>query len=76
MSVALNVCFRCNLGSQSQKSSVRRKTCHGPNTATLQHVSSIRMNRATVRSTICWLPPNRTNGVAVFEGRPVRYNTL
>ena len=25
-------------------------------------------------SSICRLPPNRANGVAVFEGSPIRYN--
>ena len=40
MSVALNLCFVCNPGSPSQSSSIRRKTCHAPNTATPQHDSS------------------------------------
>ena len=40
--------FHCNLGSPSQSSTIRRKTCHAPNTATLQHDGSIRANRTTV----------------------------
>ena len=44
MSVALNLCFLCNLGSPSQSSSIRRKTCHALKTATPQHESSIRTN--------------------------------
>ena len=59
-SVALNLCFLCNLGSPSQNSSIRRKTCHAPYAATLQHDSSIRTNRADI--------------VAVFEGCPIQYN--
>ena len=43
---------------------MQRKTCHAPNTATLQHDSS------TSR-----LSPNRANGVAVFEDSSIRYNT-
>ena len=27
-----------------------------------------------LRSSIRWLPPNRANGVAVFEGSPIRHN--
>ena len=37
MSIALTLCFLCNLGSPSQSSSVRRKMCQAPNTATLQY---------------------------------------
>ena len=46
MAVALNLCFLCYLGLPSQSSSVRKKTCQAPNTATLQHDSSIRTSRA------------------------------
>ena len=58
------MCFLCNLGLLSQDSSIRRETCHVPNTATLHHGSSIRSYRC----------PNRANGVDVFEGCPIRYN--
>ena len=37
---SLTLCFLCNLGLPSQSSSIRRKMCHAPNTATLQHNSS------------------------------------
>ena len=36
MSIALTLCFLCYLRSSSQSSSVRRKMCQSPNTATLQ----------------------------------------
>ena len=36
------VCFLCSQGSPSHDSSVRKKTCHAPNTATPQHKSSLR----------------------------------
>lgn len=41
---------------------VRRKTCHAPITASPNHNSSIRSNRAA-------------NRVAVVDGNPIRYNT-
>ena len=36
MSVALNLCFLCNLGSPNQSNSIRIKTRHAPDTTTLQ----------------------------------------
>ena len=36
-------------GHHAQCSSIRRKICHAPNTASLQHDSSIRTNRDTVK---------------------------
>ena len=65
IAVALNLFFSCDPGLPSQGSSARRKTCHAPNTATFQRGSSIRTHR---------LPPNRANGVTLFEGSPIRYN--
>ena len=62
MSAALDICCLFYVGSPSQSSSIRRKTRHAPDTATLEHDSSIRFS------------PNRANGVAVFEGSPIRYN--
>ena len=50
MPVALNFCFLCNLRSLSHGSSIRRKIWHAPNTATHQHDSSIRTNRAKLYS--------------------------
>ena len=45
MSKALNLSFLCKLGSPSQSSSFRRKTCRA---ATVRYDSSIRTNRASV----------------------------
>ena len=47
-SLVLNLCFLCNSGSPSKSISIRKKTRHASNTASLQHNCSIRMNRATV----------------------------
>ena len=74
MSVALKLCF-CNLGSPSQSSSIRRKTCHASNTAIHYHDSSIRTNRATMKPySYVYASSEKANGVTVFEGSPIRYN--
>ena len=76
MSIALTLCFLCYLGSSSQCSSVRRKMCQSPNTATLQYDALfVRIDLHVLCSSICRLPPNRANGVAVFKGSPIRYST-
>ena len=62
MYVALNLCFLCNLGLPSQGSSIRKKTCHAPNTSTLQHDTCRPIRRSL---------PNRGNGIIVFESSTV-----
>ena len=75
MSVALKLCFLCNLGSPSQSSSIRRKTCHASNTATHYRDSSNRTNRATMKLySYVYASSEKANGVTVFEGSPIRYN--
>ena len=68
MSVALNFCFPCNLGSLSQSSSILRKTCPAPNTANLSTIDLF------VRIELVDFPKNRANRAAVFEGSLIRYN--
>ena len=65
MSIEPNLCILCNQGPPSQGSSIRKKTCHAPNTATPQQDSSSCTKR---------LLPNRANEVVVFEDNPIRYN--
>ena len=69
MSVALNLFCLCNLGSPSQGSFLQRETCHAPKTATLQHDSSIRTNRARMRRSISRLPSRGWSGGAKALGK-------
>ena len=66
MSVALNLCFLCNLGSPSQSSSVQKQARQAPNTATLQHDSSIRTRIELLDNYILRLPPKRAYGIATL----------
>ena len=58
------LCCFFNLGSPSERSSIRRKTCHAPNIFV-----GIELLRISIRGR----PPNRAKGVAVFGGSPIRY---
>ena len=71
--VALKLCFLCYHGSPSQNTSVRRKTCHA-SVQLLYGMTALFVRRELLFSSSRRFPQNRGNGVAVFEGSPIRYN--
>ena len=73
MSVALKLCFLCYHESPSQSTSVRRKTCHA-SVQLLFGVIALFVRRELLFGSFRRFPQNRGNGVAEFEGSPIRYN--
>ena len=73
LSVALKLCFLCYYGSPSQSTSVQRKTCHA-SVQLLFGMIALFVERELLVSSFRRFPQNRGNGVAVFEGSPIRYN--
>ena len=73
LSVALKLCFLCYYGSPSQSTSVQRKTCHA-SVQLLFGMIALFVRRELLFSSLRRFPQNRGNGVAVFEGSPIRYN--
>ena len=76
MSIPLNLCFLCNLRLPSRRSSIRRKH------VTLHIQLFFSMIAVFIRTELLCssirlfviFPPNRANGVVVFDGSPIRYN--
>ena len=73
LSVALKLCFFCYHGSSSQITSVRRKTSHASVQLLFGRIA-IFVRRELLFCSYRRFPQNRGNGVAVFEGSPIRYN--
>ena len=63
----------CYHGSPSQSISVRRKTCHA-SVQLLFGMIALFVGRELLFSSFRRFPLKRGNGVAVFEGSPIRYN--
>ena len=73
VSVALKLGFLCYHGWPSQSTSVRRKTCHA-SVQLLLGIITLFVRRELLFSSFRRFAQNRGNGVAVFEGSPIRYN--
>ena len=70
LSVALKLCFL----SPSQSTSDQRKTCHA-SVQLLFGMIALFVGRELLFSFLRRFPQNRGNGVVVFEGSPIPYNT-
>ena len=66
MSVALKLCFLCNLGLPSQESSIRKHV--KLRMQLLYGMIALFVRKELLCSSIRRLLPNRANGEAVFEG--------
>ena len=73
LSIALKLCFLGYHGSPSQSTSVRRKTCHA-SVQLLFGMIALFVRRGLLFSSFRRFPQFRGNGVAEFEGSPIRYN--